>query len=503
MKKLFGVILLLVPGFAYGQTWGNPASYYSIWNSLSAAQVADVQTCTYSYDYGPIINAALNTYGAVFLPKGCYKINEPIHLTNQVLYGAGAAQTIVQSSDTVATDPIVYMGGKAKIEDMELSYPSTSLTGTETIGQRVGVETYDPTSNLALQRGGRIQNLYIYYVGTGIYDPPTESMFSVSVQNLEIQDYSYRGIDAEGADQTGSVWSNIYINDYTGSLFFPNNVDAGFVFGQCTAWGAVNNTGVSEVSIDQLNVEWSEFSTAVRFCGVEGVHAGTIHLEEDVLRNNYSGAVQWNSSVGSIGSLTLLYMPINVTGWEIFQIGDSNFPPGNAAGNTLAKLTVGNLFVSGLNDGQLATTHGLSSGQYTLAFRPTGVTGPFTVDIKNYVWSTFQSDSTYYVNPANDPHGEIFMVPEINGINLVPTVSACGTSPVVASGSTAFSGKVTVGSGGTTCIITFPGSGFPSNANGTVVDQAGSVPAFSITKTGVNISSAIAGHTYSWDLAGN
>ncbi|MFD1557172.1 hypothetical protein ACFSHT_16340 [Paraburkholderia silviterrae] len=96
------------------------------------------------------------------------------------------------------------------------------------------------------------------------------------------------------------------------------------------------------------------------------------------------------------------------------------------------------------------------------------------------------------------------ILPTPSGFNYAPQASSCGTSQTVAAGSTLQSGAVTVGTSGAACTLTFPGSGFPTQARGVVVDTAGgSTPPYTISKTGITIGTATAGHTYAYSVWGN
>ncbi|MFD1557170.1 hypothetical protein ACFSHT_16330 [Paraburkholderia silviterrae] len=56
--------------------WGNSTSYDNVFNSMTAAQISDVQACTLTQDVTSVIQAAVNTYGAAWLPYGCYRTRE-------------------------------------------------------------------------------------------------------------------------------------------------------------------------------------------------------------------------------------------------------------------------------------------------------------------------------------------------------------------------------------------------------------------------------------------
>ncbi|MFD1557101.1 hypothetical protein ACFSHT_15980 [Paraburkholderia silviterrae] len=496
-------------GASADPVWGYPTSYYNVFNSMTPTQVVDVLTCGYTQDVKSVIQTALNTYGAIFLPKGCYRTSGPIDNTAGVMVGAGAHQSFITSYDSTAADSVITAGGAAVIRDLGIGFNSSIITGSETQGQRNGIQTYSPVSSLALQRGGRIENVLISYVGTGLYNPTAsaDSMFSAHVMNLEVNGYSYRGLDIEGATQTGSVFSNLYVTNYNGSYLFTSSADAGAVFGQCSSTGTVSGADISELSLDQLNIEWSTVANAVRFCGVTGVSAGTVHLEEITLRTGFSGLIDWRNSSGRIGSLSVYYAPIKAAGWYVARLWDSANLTGSVSSlNNQAMLDIGVLNLHGLNDGpQVTSGNGLSGvSNFYILDRETSAVGPYVVRIGAYVWQSYQSDSSVYSSAPNDPHSMLLIIPTPSGFNYPPVASSCGTSPTVAAGSTIYSGSVTVGTSGTACTLTFAGAGFSNQARGVVVDNAGgSTPPYTVSKTSITISTATAGHTYSYSISGN
>lgn len=77
--------------------------------------------------------------------------------------------------------------------------------------------------------------------------------------------------------------------------------------------------------------------------------------------------------------------------------------------------------------------------------------------------------------------------------NAVPVLSACGTSPAIATGSTDLSGRVTTGTGTPTgCVVTFA-SAFTATPSCAVVSQtapATTTPAYTVSTTAITIVQA-------------
>ncbi|TDG23147.1 hypothetical protein EYW47_14485 [Paraburkholderia silviterrae] len=209
-------------------------------------------------------------------------------------------------------------------------------------------------------------------------------MFSAQVMNLEIQGYSYRGVDIAGPLQTGSVFENIYINNNNGSNLFTSSADAGAEFGQCSSSGTVSNTDISEISINQLNVEWATVANAIRFCGVAGANIGAVHIEQITLRSNFAGLIDWRNSSDRIGALSVYYTPIKTSGWYVARLWDSTNQTANVSSlYNETMFDIGVLNLHGLNDGsQVTSGNGLTGiSNFYIFDRETSAVGSYVVRV--------------------------------------------------------------------------------------------------------------------------
>lgn len=214
-------------------------------------------------DMASAIQSALTNYASVYLAKASYAVGTSINILNRKITGdhhINGSRLIGLSASILVTDPIVKIGGESSLISVRISYDS--ITGNETQGQRVGLRTWADGSNGTLQRGSVLDQLRFETVGTAISDGGV-GFFSVTVGTIDIRSYSYRGIDLYASGRTGSVFTNVYMNNTT---YTP---DAGVSLFK----------GGSENFI-QLNIEHSPFNTAaLKVDGCQGVKIQNLHLE--------------------------------------------------------------------------------------------------------------------------------------------------------------------------------------------------------------------------------
>ncbi|WMT39580.1 glycosyl hydrolase family 28-related protein [Paenibacillus sp. D2_2] len=342
---------------------------------------------------------AIATGKSVFVPAGVYHVQDTLQIQNQNLVGAGMFVTQIVASNPGVKAPVLKAGRTSVVADLGLSFQADLITDREAAGERVGIYT---SAQWSLQRGSTIRNVRISDVGTAIYSPNGAESFSVTYDTLEIENFSYRGIDFSSDIRTGNVFNNIYLKSSR------PHVDVPFAL-----------TGEeSEVSITQLNVEHTKVNTAILLEGVYGLAASTIHIEGVTLRNPNSGYITLDGSTGSIESLSVYYSPIEQQRVSLIQLGDSTYDIGNSfkpeTAATAAFLRVGTLHVKGLNDPN-ADLHGAKAGGlnqsdasgFVFFDRPQTAVGKYTVQLDNYVWYTFQDDQAVYRALPVDPDQRI------------------------------------------------------------------------------------------------
>lgn len=345
------------------------------------------------------VQAACSSGKAVYLPHYYYVASATVTCQNSTIFGAGAKHSgLIGGSALPLASPILAVGATTTAHDFGISYESGAIADTETAGQRVAIASVVPGTNLfALQRGSALYNLYLSHVGTGIYDDPTAPMFSVGFRDIEVNDFSFRGTDIEGTSRTGSVWSNIYIVNGRSAA------DRGFYM--------VGDE--SELSLDQINVEHSILNYAVDISNVQGLRAGTIHLEGVQQTGSGTGYVKFSNVSGLVQTMAFLNTRMNLTNPGVIELGDATGASSDSHGT--ADLRIGLLQTQGLNDPNSGlypgyTNKGLQNTTgYALLLRPNAAAGIYNFTVDKYIWRSYQAsaaDFGYYQSPNLDPNSK-------------------------------------------------------------------------------------------------
>lgn len=381
------------------------AGAVNIFRYIPPAEWAAITNFTSTYDCQGAFETALANHSHLYCPPGLFRISVGLDLANlKRIYGSGERTTVIECTNTSATRPIIYLGGESALMDIGIRFASGIVTGSETMGQRVGVQLYSPTSTYACQRQGGLRNVLISNVGTGVYDPVISDAFSCVFDSVEIVNFSYRGWDMRSPNRTGNVYRNLYIHNINPPF---TNVDCGFAL----------EGEESESTIEQLNVENGTMNNAIRFFNVRALSATSIHIEQVRLRDNNSALINWDRSAGWIGAITVYYCAIATTGWSIFKIFDSIYGGAVANQNTCNDLHIGTLHCKGLNDAGVAPFNvGIGSlVDFYFIVRPAASVGSFFMQIDRWVWNTFKGDSAVYQAFPADPQNQIQFVATISG----------------------------------------------------------------------------------------
>lgn len=341
---------------------------------------------------------AIDTGKSIYVPAGYYYVSKSLKLRNQNLYGDGMFQTFIISIADNDYAPVLSLGRTSSVEDLFIGFDSKLITGEEQWIQRIGIITGDDYDggSWCLQRGSQINRVGIGDVGTGICSCDLNNRegytsFSVSYTNLEIRDFSYRGIDFTAKTRTGNVFSNIYMNS-------KYEVDALF-----------NMEGEeSETSITQLNLEHTKVKrAAISLEGCRALAISTLHIEGILLSQEGAAYVFLENTAGTIEALSVYYTAIDANNCSLIRIGDGLYdihedwqqtPP-----SVMSKIRIGTLHVKGLHNpntgihGNDRTTIGLNDVVgFNFIKRASGAQGDYKVIIYNYVYYTFQSDLAKY-----------------------------------------------------------------------------------------------------------
>lgn len=350
-------------------------------NILDVGAKADVP----SYDSYPAFAAAVLSGKSIYVPKGAYYLSHTISLMNQNLFGDGMYQSYIYSTDPSENAAVISLARTCSVRDLTIGFAQGIVTGDETEGQRVGILTGD--GNYSLQRGSEIKCVNIDGTGTAIYGPAKDGYesFSVTYDTLEIQNFSFRGIDFQSSIRTGNIYRNIYM------MSAKYTVDCLF-----------NLAGEeSECTIEQLNIEHTNVSrAAVSLVGCRALDLASLHIEGILLKGIGADFIYLSETSGRIGALSVYYTGIDAKNCSLIEINSNRYSVYNISYETLTKLKIETLHLKGMNDTNQAL-HGRRNGMndvdgFTFIKRTSSAAGAYTVTIENYTYFTFGSDAAVY-----------------------------------------------------------------------------------------------------------
>jgi hypothetical protein len=90
-------------------------------------------------------------------------------------------------------------------------------------------------------------------------------------------------------------------------------------------------------------------------------------------------------------------------------------------------------------------------------------------------------------NGTTGPLSKLTVNGHIGTTGPIPTISACGTSPAITTGSTDTAGEVTEGSAATGCVVTFA-SAYTNAPFCTVTEQSGGVASYTLSTTAITVT---------------
>jgi hypothetical protein len=350
------------------------------------------------------IKNAINAGTNIYFPEGTYIITDQLKFFNKCLSGSGAFGTVILSKCSDKTKPIISMGRTSIIEKMQLKYDDSLINNTESRGQRVAILTNNPDNNYMLQRGSTIRNILINNVGTGISDGGV-GCFSVSFKDIEIMNFSWRGVDFWSNGRTGNEWDNIYINNFQDKYL---SAESFYMEGdEC------------ELSIRQLNIEHCKVNSALHLFNVKGLYLESIHIEGVQINAPYNPFINLDNVDGTIGTATFYYTRNAVAGSNLFKLGNGgSFDNSNSSiKDNDSSLIINNLVCVGLNRPDytlypnytpLKTLNNVPN--FFFFYRDSTATGDYYVSIDNYIfktWSDISDDSSIYENLTSDPFNMI------------------------------------------------------------------------------------------------
>lgn len=332
------------------------------------------------------IDSALETGGDIlYIPAGTYVIKKPIMIDSGEIIGAGMDKTIIVADFENPNQPIVMAGGNTVIKDIQFRYKDGLVTGKEEKDQRVGLFAGNYWS---LQKGAVLSNVKFANVGTAIRSKNTvatsdlgvadkfdkqslsATCFSVTFDNIVIEDFSYRGIDFAATTRTGNVWRNMYLSSgkyACNSAFWFEGEE-------------------SECNIENLTVADTRAERPIYINSARALDAGSISLRNIELIDDNLIYIYFEKSAGYIKHLSL-----NATTVEsvqtLVQIGETEFV--GSGYDVLNRLHIGKLSLSNVKGMKLATG-------FNFFKRKSGFTTPFYITVEGYYYDAQQLEKETY-----------------------------------------------------------------------------------------------------------
>ena len=341
---------------------------------------------------------ALATGNSVFVPSGVYYVSDTLVMENQNLIGAGTLLTQIVSICTDPVKPIIQAGRSCVLADFLVKYKEGIVTGDEKEGERVAV--WASGRNWPMQRGSTIRNIRVEECGTCLYSPQNSlSPFLVAHESLELNEFSYRGIDYRAVHRLGNVYTNIYISSN------KPHVDCIIALeNDCT-----------EVSMHQISLMHTTCRTAaMRLSGVRSFPISTLHFGDVRVTGPGGALLDIERSSGIIGGLNMCYLPLRDPGLSLVRLGDADYAtleewePHGFEDNPFY-LRIGVLHACALNDPTIGDYPSEGRGiapemveGFRFFSRRPGSYGEYVVDLEQYNWYTFQDDRQVYKDFACD-----------------------------------------------------------------------------------------------------
>lgn len=280
-------------------------------------------------DDSPAFEAAIATGKNIYVPRGNFYIAKTIHLTDRILRGSSAGKTQIFGTMTDVKAPIILMEGCSSLSDAVIGYTTKNECRGVKAGEKVIIQV--GSAEKPLTEGSTLRGLYLKNGGTNIYAPADAGCNGVLFDNMEIADYTYRGVDMQAKNRIMNSFSNCYITSF-GNKVAEEIVDCGL---------AIEGTSFGE-TFHQMNVEHDDYMSAISIKNAKGFNFASIHIEGISLREAESGYVYFENSTGHIASITTLYS-------RVVKMNDSLFYFGNADAKNGDIVTVGIMENRGFN----------------------------------------------------------------------------------------------------------------------------------------------------------
>lgn len=271
------------------------------------------------------IQKMLNDFGAIYVPRGVYKITST--LAADTVSIVGEANAWFEMTPSTVSDCIMNIGRTSYIHGMSFRFTEI-LPGTSR-DQLIALKLFG--AQWGLQRASLIDNCRFGMCGTAINGNP----FSVTISACEMYSFAWSAIDIGKSGTNGNtqnVLSNIYIS---GAL--PG------------ATHGIRIENYSNNSLDCINIEHSLFSGAALYTAkTTCITIGSIHFEGIGITSNYNAYLVSDGGQIKIDTISALYTRnVNSEGQAVIGLGTPNVPWGTW-NYMLPTLTVNNFIAGGI-----------------------------------------------------------------------------------------------------------------------------------------------------------
>lgn len=266
----------------------------SVFDFMTAAQIADVIARTTTLDVTTAIQNALNASLFVTFPAGTYKITSSlVTQLDQTIWGAGMQQTVIVPTGAGVhgfTEPSSGSYTRCRISDLSISGGSTTGSGI-----------YVPTK---LAYTCVFRNILISMGGNAVH-MPTE--FSTLYENVFVSSSTGHGFFVNGGNTTTFI--NCYASTISTAGKFGYRCYAGGAFISCNGVDSGSNWGMfgSTVAIDGVN---TIFNCVFIRCNVEAftdigirfIYQGNVKFDGGtftVVSGNYTTCISVETSTST------------------------------------------------------------------------------------------------------------------------------------------------------------------------------------------------------------
>lgn len=329
--------------------------------------------------------AAIATGKGIYIPEGKFVTSKPIVIEDRVVRGVGSAVSAIKGIFEDKNTPIMIVKGRSVVTDIEFQYDTTDIKADEKQGERVGLQIGD--ANGGLEAGSSIRNLFFNFVGTAIYCPADSSCNGVLFDTIEVQQYSYSGVDMQCEGRMNNTYSNFYINDQG--------------YFKCCYAGFVLEGSEYAPILNQINIEHGARLYGIVLKNIKGFNIGAVHFEGLAISQDNMGVIYAENSSGTIADLTYILNFVRCYNSSIVRVGNSE--TGDA-------IRIGNINIRGVNqphDTLIAAredwmeelgslqNRGLKTPQaksFVIFERAANATGEYEISYENYAFYSYHDD---------------------------------------------------------------------------------------------------------------